>query len=169
MKSSFAPIAILTLIAALSSCSGKEKQAETFDRNDILTANDRIDRASVYDYGDTAEVMRLTKEYLDYLKGDMCDAALSMLYKVDVKEGKADMLDEDQAKRVLRNMQLFPVENYTINEVRFYSDSDTEVSYTINQSEDGQPGPSNAMKCMLCFRKIDGRWYATVLDNDYVR
>ncbi len=166
MKPLYPIFSILISSALLISCGNGQKQTDTFDRNEILNSNDRVDASSVYNSGDTAEVMRLTKEYLEYLKGSNYEAAISMLSQVN--DSTVTELEDAQAKRMMRNMRLFPVENYSINDVRFYSDNDTEVSYTINQT-DVEEGPSTVMKCMLCFRKVDGKWYATVIDTDYSR
>lgn len=168
MKTLYTLCTIAISSIMLTACGNKQQENKTFDRNEILTANDRIDTNSVYNSGDTAEVIRLTHEYLDYLKGNNYDAALSMLSDVKTQTNTVSALSDEQAKRLMRKMELFPVENYDINDVKFYSDKDTEVSYTINKNEAAE-GPSTAMKCILCFRKINGQWYATVLDSDYTR
>jgi len=168
MKLFYTFLSVIIFSAIFVSCGKSKKQTDSFDRNEILTSNDRIDAGAVYNSGDTAEVMRLTKEYLDYLKGGNYDAAISMLSRVNSADSTVVELDEAQAKRLMHKMQLFPVENYNISDVRFYGDNDTEVSYVINESDAGE-GPSMAMKCILCFRKVNGKWYATVLDSNYVR
>ena len=67
MKPLYPIFSILISSALLISCGNGQKQTDTFDRNEILNSNDRVDASSVYNSGDTAEVMRLTKEYLHRL------------------------------------------------------------------------------------------------------
>lgn len=169
MKLFYASCLVALTVTALASCGNNQKQDVdmlTFDANEILSSNDRADHSMKRDSSDTEEIMKLTKEYLDFQKSGQYASAVSMLVAFNPKDTTISTLDDEATKRMMRKMQIFPVKNYEINNVRFYSDLDTEVSYTINKDLETE-GPSSAMNCVISFRKVDGVWHPTLIDANY--
>lgn len=74
-------------------------------------------------------LLDMTKKFLETLKNNDIDGAMSQLY--EVKDNKVMPLSEERSKEIRRSFTTFPVLSYKIDELLLYSDSDTEVRYTI--------------------------------------
>lgn len=113
---------------------------------------------------DTSELLRLSTEFLDLVKSHNVSAALDRIY--EVKNNKVNPLSETRRKQLEKTLSAFPVEDYTIDEMVLYSDSDTEVRYTIEMFKNA-PGDKrpNTIKCSLNPYRIGGNWYMTIADE----
>ncbi len=162
---------IISLLGtALTSCGGGEKKEQIVDRETLLILNERIDQRVVYTSADTTTVMDMANQYINLLKDGKYDDAVAMLVEVDEKNKTVSPLSTERTAQLKRSVSLFPIDTFRINNVKFYSELDTEVNYTINDDgADNQSGPSNAMRCVLSFRKIDDKWYPTIIDQQHDR
>lgn len=115
-------------------------------------------------------LLDMTKKFLETLKNNDIDGAMSQLY--EVKDNKVRPLSEERSKEIRRSFTTFPVLSYKIDELLLYSDSDTEVRYTIEFFEkpkgDNRP---NTIKCSVNPTRVGGNWYLTIAkvaqENNY--
>ena len=120
-----------------------------------------------HDYGmkrthaDTLAVMEKADQFLQSLKEKKLDAALDLLYEIENNEAKP--LSSERRNLLRQTIGAFPVENYTIDELILFSDSDSEVRYTTKMFPDSiesqMPG---TMKGSLHPYRIDNNWYLTI-------
>ncbi len=110
---------------------------------------------------DTTMVMDMANKFLQALKDKNVDAALDQL--CDVKNNEVVELTQDRRNQLKNMLGTIPVEDYVIDELILYSDSDTEVRYTIemykNQTGNSMP---NTMKGSLHPYRVNGQWYLTI-------
>ncbi len=146
-------IAMALLIVA--SCSEKKKK-ET-----ILPTDPRMDQTMSRTSKDTTMLLDMTKKFLETLKNNDIDGAISQLY--EVKDNKVLPLSAEREKEIRKTLTTFPVLSYKIDELLLYSDSDTEVRYTIEffEKPKGDTRP-NTIRCSVNPTRIGGKWYLTV-------
>ena len=146
-------MAMALLIVA--SCGEKKKQEVK------LPADPRMDQQMIRTSKDTMMLLDMTKKFLETLKNNDIDGALSQLY--EVKDNKVAPLSADREKEIRKTLATFPVLSYQIDELLLYSDSDTEVRYTIEFFEkpkgDNRP---NTIKCSVNPTRVGGTWYLTI-------
>ena len=113
---------------------------------------------------DTLALMHNTAEYLDLLKNGEIDKALDKLY---VASGDTVLPIPAQKKEEIRNLvTLFPVLDYKIDSILMFSETDTEVRYTIEFFEKEENDPrQNTMQCVLNPRRVGYYWYLTISDR----
>lgn len=163
IKSAKYVVMVLALFI-VASCGDKKKK-ET-----ILPADPRMDQQMVRTSKDTMMLLDMTKKFLETLKNNDIDGAMSQLY--EVKDNKVMPLSEERSKEIRKTLTTFPVLSYKIDELLLYSDSDTEVRYTIEFFEkpkgDNRP---NTIKCSVNPTRVGGNWYLTIAkvaqENNY--
>ena len=146
-------MAMALLIVA--SCGEKKKQEVK------LPADPRMDQQMIRTSKDTMMLLDMTKKFLETLKNNDIDGALSQLY--EVKDNKVAPLSAEREKEIRKTLATFPVLSYQIDELLLYSDSDTEVRYTIEFFEkpkgDNRP---NTIRCSVNPTRVGGTWYLTI-------
>lgn len=156
---------VMALALIIVASCGDKKKKET-----ILPADPRMDQRMVRTSKDTMMLLDMTKKFLETLKNNDIDGAMSQLY--EVKDNKVMPLSEERSKEIRRSLTTFPVLSYKIDELLLYSDSDTEVRYTIEFFEkpkgDNRP---NTIKCSVNPTRVGGNWYLTIAkvaqENNY--
>lgn len=160
-----AKYAVMALaLLMLASCGGKKKK-ET-----ILPVDPRMDQRMSRTSKDTTMLLDMTKKFLETLKNNDIDGAISQLY--EVKNNNVMPLSAEREKEIRKTLATFPVLSYQIDELLLYSDSDTEVRYTIEFFEkpkgDNRP---NTIKCSVNPTRVGGTWYLTIAkvaqENNY--
>lgn len=114
---------------------------------------------------DSSEVRELCTKYMDLLKSNHYDEALDMLYCVDTLRNITKI--PDSQKQILRRMlTVFPVMDYRLEEMKFVSEFDTKVKYSIEFFEKS-PDDNRPNTTALFLRPIrkDSQWYLTVYDT----
>lgn len=152
--------AMLTAVGAATSCgSGSGETAQA----DQAGTDTRLDATMHRSAADTASIRNLTIDYLGKLRDKEFDAALDMLTSWNDTTSTLSSLSLAERERVGRVMRLFPVVDYSIDEINIYSENDTEVLYTIEMFErpEGSDVP-NTMKYVLNPRRINGKWYLCI-------
>ena len=148
----------------VASC-GEKKKKET-----VLPTDPRMDQTMVRTSKDTTMLLDMTKKFLETLKKNDIDGAISQLY--EVKDNKVMPLSAEREKEIRKTLTTFPVLSYKIDELLLYSDSDTEVRYTIEffEKPKGDKRP-NTIKCSVNPTRVDGNWYLTIAkvaqENNY--
>ncbi len=144
------------LFVGVTACSG-DKKGEVRNRS----VDPRSDASMSRTHEDSTALLEMTKSYLEALKKNDIEGALDMLY--DVKGEKVYPLSDARKDEIRKISKAFPVLSYNIDEMVLYSDSDTEVRYTIEffEKKPGDKRP-NTMKCAVAPRRVSGTWYLTV-------
>lgn len=139
----------------LASCGEKKKQEVK------LPVDPRMDQQMSRTSKDTTMLLDMTKKFLETLKNNDIDGALSQLY--EVKNNNVMPLSAEREKEIRKTLATFPVLSYQIDELLLYSDSDTEVRYTIEFFEkpkgDNRP---NTIRCSVNPTRVGGTWYLTI-------
>ena len=110
---------------------------------------------------DTLAVLYNTKQYLNYLKANELDSALNMLYELS---GDSVLpLSVDGKNQMMRTYKAFPVQDYEIDRLQMFSETTSELHYTIHYGEVDEQNPAkNTIKCVLMPVRVGYYWYLTV-------
>ena len=151
----FVYFSIFTFLLCLSSCSGEKKSEQR--RNPRF--NPEMSRTAQ----DSADVLNLTLRYLDLLKGNQYDEALSMLFTFNSEDSIVQPISEDRRQELLNSFSTFPVLKYEIDTVLMFNEFDTEVRYIYEffEKPEGSTMP-NTMNGTVCPHRFDGKWYLIV-------
>lgn len=155
LKFLFIVLAAVMMVA----CGGEKKKSAEISE----PVNPRIDQTMEHSNMDEEELTYLATQYLDFLKAKDFESALAMLKSFDGKN--VVPLTEAQKNNLKRVYTAYPVFGYTIDDIVFYSETDTEIKYSIilfeKQYDDDLP---NTVKSILTPKRIDGAWKLCV-DN----
>lgn len=147
------------LAVVIVSCGDSKKDNK--QKPEEVYVDPRIDESMPRTSADTATVLGLAKNYLDCLKKNDVEGALSQLSVV--KGADVSPLSEDRKQELRKTNKLFPILRYRIDEIRMYSDSDTEVRYTAEFFEkkitDKRP---NTIQGSVHPRRVQGQWVLTL-------
>lgn len=159
MKKVLSVIAVLATGVLLFSCGNNKGQQQTEEQASIT--DPREDQTMQRSKVDTLGILYLVNDYLTKLKDNKIDSAMEMLY-----EASGDTVLPISAKtkqEVLETLKAFPVLSYNIEQIRMFSEQDTEVHYTIEyfKKENGDPRP-NTLQCIIVPRRVGYYWYLTI-------
>lgn len=159
MKKSFKFLTLVFTLSLVFACGNKKEQDQVQE-----SVNPRVDKYMERSSEDTLMLIHMAKEYLDLLKDKDYDGALDLLYEINGKQ--VQPISATQRGNLLKLNQSFPVYDYTIDELLLYSDSDTEVRYTVQFMENVEDveGPTT-IKCSVHPKRIKGQWYLTIEDE----
>ena len=115
---------------------------------------------------DTAQVFELTKSFLESLKANDIDKAVSMLYFLDADRQVVPLPDSlvERQKVVFRT---FPVLSYKIESIIFNTETDSQVKYTVEFFKK-QPGDTrpNTTSFFIKPMRVKGQWFLTMFDSN---
>lgn len=113
---------------------------------------------------DTAEIVRLTTTYLEYLKNKEFDKAIQMLHHIQNDTVLA--LNETEREKMEQLYQLFPILSYEIDGYYFNGIHNTEVAYSIEffEKKEGDKRP-NTLNFRLNPQRIKDVWYLSILNR----
>ncbi len=159
MRHYLAFTAVLAAALMVSSCGGNKEK-----RSIDAPANPRMSQSMERSAKDTAEVLDITRKYLDTLKDGDTEGALSQLYEYG--DGTVRPLSDGRKAELRQTLKDFPVLSYQIDRLLMYSDSDTEVRYTVEffEKPEGSTQP-NTIKCAVNPVRVSGQWYLTVSEQ----
>lgn len=146
-------IAVAFIATMVWSCSQKaNKTTEEL-------ASTRVDTSMSRTTEDTLELTSLVDEYLMCIKERKYDVAASM---ISVYNDKTNTLEAptDSIVNMLKAQYInFPVLSYRIDEMNLYSETDTEVRYTVTMFEcNEREQMPNTIRFMLFPKRINGAW-----------
>lgn len=148
---------ILLLTMSFSSCK-KDKNKEDMEYT--------LQPKMYLQKHDTTEVMNLTTHFLDKLKNNKIDEAVSMLYYLD-KKHRVIKLPDTLALRQKQVFKMFPVLSYKITGITFDKETDSQVKYTIEffkkQHGDNRP---NTISFFIKPMRVNNVWYLTMYDSN---
>lgn len=140
------------------SCSDKKKEKSSAEN---VYVDPRESQTMQRSKTDTVAVLYNVNEYLRKLKENKIDSALDMLY-----EASGDSVIPVSSKRkeeIRKLVEVFPVLSYQIDELKMYSEQDTEVRYTIKYYEKADNDPrQNTLQCVINPRRVGYYWFLTV-------
>lgn len=147
-------IGILIIVISLYSCGGNTSRQKS-DANDTIPT---------FCAGDTADVIRITTEYLEHLKNKEFDEAMRMLYHIEGDHAYA--LTDQEKVELQKQYQLFPVLSYQINGYTFTNPHHTEINYTITFFEKSEDSTiPNTMAFSLKPQRINAVWCLSILNR----
>lgn len=114
--------------------------------------------------GDTADVISITTQYLEYLKNKEFDKAMDMLYHIEGDQTFG--LTEKEKTEMQKQYKLFPVLSYQIIGYTFTDPYNTEINYTITffEKSDDSNIP-NTMAFSLKPQRINAVWCLSILNR----
>lgn len=150
----------LFFLLVLAACSGKKDRA----KEEVIIPDSRKDMTMVRSSKDTAEIMKLADNFLSCLKSKDIDGALKQLYMVEHNTAKP--LNPERRNKLEKMLSAIPVEDYKIDQVFLYSDSDTEVRYTVEMFKRPQgSNQPNTIKGALFPCRVNGAWFLTISEE----
>ena len=150
----------LLFIFLLAACS--EKKNSSID--EVIIPDPRKDMTMVRSSKDTAEIMKLADDFLQSLKNKDVDGALKQLYTVE--HNTAKQLTAERRIKLEKMFSAIPVEDYKIDQVFLYSDSDTEVRYSVEMFKKPQGSKQpNTIKGALFPCRVNGTWFLTISEE----
>lgn len=161
MKHFFKFIFVALVGVLMVACGSKSQQAPVDEPETFV--DPRMDPYMTRSHTDTLAIMHNVNEYLRLLKEEKIDSAMAMLYEVS-----GDTVVPISGKRkeeVMRNLEMFPVLDYTIDELQLFSETNTQVRYSIEffKKPEGDDRP-NTLQCVLNPRRVGYYWYLTIAD-----
>ena len=163
MKNSLKFLIFFLAAIFIFSCNSKKEQEK---KEETIIIDSRVDANMKRSNSDTLAVLHDVNEYLRLLKENKVDSAMEMLY-----EASADTvlpISQKHLAMVRQTIEAFPVLDYHIDDVKMFSEQDTEVRYTIKYFEksDDDPRP-NTLQCVINPRRVGYYWYLTISPSTY--
>lgn len=148
---------VLSLL--VTGCSDKSKKKES-------AADEIQGPVMTLQRSDTTEVFNLSKSFLERLKANDIDQAVSMLYYL-TPDKQVIPLPDSLVTRQKAIFKRFPCLSYKIDSIIFYSETDSQVKYTIEFFKK-QPGDTrpNTTSFYIKPMRIQGQWYLTMFDSN---
>lgn len=148
---------MLTTFVVLSSCK-KKVEPELFPM---------IPPPMELSANDTAEVYKLTNQFLDFMRNKDLDGAIGMLHYLQKGEEIVSLPPglEKQNRLVLGN---FLGLDYHIDEIRFFRETDSQVRFSVALYDDPDVDPlsrENKVSFFLKPVRRDGQWFLTLADT----
>lgn len=114
---------------------------------------------------DTAEVCRLVEAFLDNLQNNRYEDAVAMLHYLN-KDSIED-LSPKRAKAQINVLRAVHGVKYTIDEMRFLKETDSQVKYSVTlfEKETNDPRPNTVSFFIKPVRRA-GKWYLTMADTE---
>lgn len=144
-------------LSFIFSCNNEKKVSPTEKKITDSRFDEHMQRSRI----DTLALLHNVNEYLRKLKENKIDSALDMLYEAS---GDTVLPASDKCKAEVRQtIKNFPVLDYNIERVSLFSETDTEVRYSIKyfEKEDNNAQP-NTIQCVINPRRVGYYWYLTI-------
>ncbi len=148
----FAAIAGMSLFSGCTSCGKGEPEDNIHE----------ITKA------DTAEVLRLTEEYLNHVKNKEYDEAMVMLN--DILNDSVRELSAKRDSAIRMQQQMFPVLNYELTDMKFINSKRVRITYAIEFFEkDPESDIPNTVKLTFAPQRIAHTWYLELVERSHFR
>lgn len=148
------------MLSSCSSCSHKSEKEKIKEIEELSIKQPEMTLSSQ----DTNEVMNLTRMFLEQLKAKNIDNALSMLYYLD-KDKKVVRVPQDLAKKQREALSYFPVYGYKIEEIKFFRETDSEISYSLIIQDPKTTKEPASITGLIRPMRVNGKWYLTLADS----
>lgn len=112
---------------------------------------------------DSAQVIDLVREYFNLVQHKKYEQAMGMIYYLG-KDDKVETPPKALYDQELAAISAFPIYGFTIEYLRFYKETDSEVKYTIFLQDPKKVAKPATMSGMLRPVRRDAKWYLTMAD-----
>lgn len=112
---------------------------------------------------DTVTVRQLATDFLELLKEGNVDEAVSRLFVLEGEE--VHPFPEDQRAQCRFTLSMFPVYDYSIVDMQFNRETDSEVKYELVIQDPLTTETPATMQGMICPVRRDGVWYITLANT----
>lgn len=148
-------------MVAFMACSDKKNE-----KGEIFIPDARTDFSMNRSHEDTIAVMELANNFLSTLKNKDIESALDQLYEVDSTD--VHPLSEKRRNQLRNALGALPVEEYTIDQITLYSETDSEVRYTTQMFKDsiGNALPGKTTGSLHPYR-VENKWYLTIQEEKF--
>lgn len=113
---------------------------------------------------DTTTVWQMSSDFLDLLRAGNLDEAVSTLYMLDGEEVRP--LPDDRKAECTAVLGLYPVYDYSIDELIFYKETDSEVKYTLVIQDPSTTSSPATMKGTIRPVRRGDMWYITLANSE---
>lgn len=152
-------IAVMVLAAGLTgftACSGCSS-----DKSKTMT-----DTVATFAKADTAEVLALSAKYLEYVKEQKYDEAVSMLNCIE--NDSVMQLTEEKEREVRIQQKTFPVLSYRVAGMDFVNENRVKVTYAVEFfKKNPKDSIQNTIRIAFAPQRINGQWYLELLDRPF--
>jgi len=147
-------------LASCSSCSNGNGKGEN-------RAN-TTDTVPTFCKADTTQVLKMAEDYLEALKNQKYDEALSKLNLI--LNDSVKPLPEKDKQTIIRQQQVFPVLDYHLESFKFINEHRVEVTYSIEffKKENPKDPIQNTIRITFAPQRINAQWYLALMDKSYV-
>lgn len=153
----------IVLSIGLTSCTGcssdekqKTEQARTIQQEKVFTGKD------------SAEILKLTTQYLDLVKEKRNDEAIAVLHKID-GDSIGDIPEKEKTD-LMTTQKVFPVLSYKLEDIKFHDERYVEVVYEIEFFEKApNEQMPNTYKLTFSPKRINGTWYLTLMNKSFMK
>ena len=155
---------ILAVFAALLTFSSCKKDHKVRSYAEIV-ADSKPEVAMQLSSNDTIEVHSLVDHFIQYLSNKDVDAAVDMLYVLN--NDSVVSLPAKMANTQKLLFKRFQGVKYDVDHLIFYSETDTEVKYTVTLFEKQGENDNRPNKISFFLKPVrrDGKWYLTMGDT----
>lgn len=153
---------MLVIVSCFAACRQDKDTADTSN------VDPRVDPEMMRTAQDTLALTTLVDEYLSHVRDGNYDAAVAMLSYYNDSTAQAEVLPDTTAARMKMLYRCFPIESYAIDKMALYSETDTEVRYSISMPGQNGDRPGR-MHFMLSPKRIDGKWVLCVGRRNRIR
>lgn len=146
-------------MSSCNSCSNKKDDKKIEEQRQSMMLKPEMNVTS----DDSAQVLDLVKEYFNLVQNKKYDQAMGMIYYLG-KGGKIQTPPKALYDKERAAIEAFPIYGYTIEFLKFYKETDSEVKYTIFLQDPKKVTKPATMSGMLRPVRRDATWYLTMAD-----
>jgi len=165
MKKLFYLCILFAIVVCYTACGNKNKSESNEEMSvvDQIVENDsRYDKFMLRSKDDSTKIVELATQYLNLLKENKIDEAISMLHEID-DSANVKPLSDSFMSTLKKQLNRFPVLSYTIDDFQIFSAQHTDLHYTYEfmHKPEGSDIP-NTLKGVLSPCRVNGEWYLTI-------
>lgn len=155
MKSKYLVLIVAIVALMMAACQGKKEGP--------AKSNDPFQPQMTVSPYDTATVKQLTNEFLELVKNEQIDEAISRLYVLDGDEVKP--LPDAQKPECRFWLSMYKVYDYRITNFTFYKETDSEVNYELIIEDPVMKENPARMNGLIRPVRRDGAWFITLANS----
>ena len=156
----FLPFFLIALSTAFVACTGC--------KSDKDAANQMTEFEQSLTSKDTADVEKVVAQFYSNIKDKKYYDAAAMLYTRNVKNAEIRQLSNEEMDKFVNVQRQLPFEGYTLDYVKFLTETENEVSCTVilRKGEQGMPDATTKMFFTPVF--YGGKWCLILTDSDHL-
>ncbi len=154
----FLPFLLIAISTAFVACTGC--------KSDKDSANQMTEFEQSLTSKDTADVEKVVAQFYGNIKDKKYYDAAAMLYTRKVKNAEIRQLSNEEMDKFVNVQRQLPFEGYTLDYVKFLTETENEVSCTVilRKGEQGMPDATTKMFFTPVF--YSGKWCLILTDSE---